>query len=129
VIYSSASSALISSLKQSVEKGDTTAVEKAIASKSARQEIGTFQRNDRPVLAKIEWREGLYAEENNGTQYLVHVKSIVPPGALSFEEARTSVISDYQDYLEKNWIEQLRKKYPVKVNAKVKNYVLEKLKP
>jgi len=128
VIFSTTSANVIENLKQSVEKSDTLSIQKILASRTVRQETGTFQRTDRPVLAKIDWRVGLYAVENNGTQYLVHVKSMVSPGALSFEEARTSVVSDYQDYLEKTWIEQLKKKYPVKVNVKTKNYVLEKLK-
>jgi peptidyl-prolyl cis-trans isomerase SurA len=59
--------------------------------------------------------------------YLVQLKEIVPPGPLSFEEARASVVSDYQDNLEKEWLEQLRKKYPVKVNDKAKKNVVEKL--
>jgi peptidyl-prolyl cis-trans isomerase SurA len=53
---------------------------------------------------------------------------MIPPGALSFEDARASVISEYQNELEKNWLESLRKKYPVKVNDKTKNNVVEKLK-
>ena len=34
----------------------------------------------------------------------------------SFEDARGLVINDYQGALEKQWVEELRKKYPVKIN-------------
>ena len=34
------------------------------------------------------------------------------------EDVKGKVISEYQDYLDKNWIEQLRLKYPVTINKK-----------
>jgi peptidyl-prolyl cis-trans isomerase SurA len=34
----------------------------------------------------------------------------------NFEDAKGMVINDYQNVVEKNWIETLRKKYPVKIN-------------
>ncbi len=37
----------------------------------------------------------------------------------SLDDARGYVIAEYQDYLEKKWNEQLRKKYPVKVEEPV----------
>lgn len=37
----------------------------------------------------------------------------------SYEEARGLVINEYQNHLENLWIEQLKKKYPVKVNDAV----------
>ena len=43
------------------------------------------------------------------------------PGNLqrSFDEARGLVINDYQNILEERWINELKKKYPVKVNEEV----------
>jgi peptidyl-prolyl cis-trans isomerase SurA len=57
----------------------------------------------------------------------VEVKQLVPPGIRSFDEARAQVISDYQDYLEKSWVRQLRDKYRVKINNKGKKFVLAEL--
>jgi len=37
----------------------------------------------------------------------------------NFSDARGLVINDYQLVLEKKWLDQLRKKYPVKVNETV----------
>jgi len=48
---------------------------------------------------------------------------------MSFEEARPAIISDYQVFLEKMWLEQLRKRYTVKVNEKGKQYILQQLRP
>jgi peptidyl-prolyl cis-trans isomerase SurA len=127
VSYSSGTSSVISALKGYVEKNDSVNIQKIIQAKSARQEAGVFQKEDRPALSKIDWKPGLYAVEANRMYYLVQLKEIVPPGPLSFEEARTSVVSDYQDNLEKEWLEKLRKKFPVKVNDKAKKNVLEKL--
>lgn len=36
-----------------------------------------------------------------------------------YEDERGKVVTDYQDYLEKQWIERLREKYPVVVNEEV----------
>lgn len=128
VLYSSGSPEMIATLKQYVEKNDSISIQKLIKAKSVRQEVGTFQKTDRPVLSKIEWKPGLYAAENSGISYLVQVKEMKPPGPLTFDEARASIISDYQDYLEKAWLEQLKLKYPVKVNEKAKKYVVQELK-
>jgi len=69
----------------------------------------------------------LHEAESDGLFYLVEVKRLIAPGIKTFEEARAQVISDYQDYLEKNWVQGLRKKYPVKVNKKGKKFVLAEL--
>jgi peptidyl-prolyl cis-trans isomerase SurA len=45
----------------------------------------------------------------------------------SFEDARGLVINDYQQFVEEQWIAELRKKYPVKVNEAVLNEILHSL--
>ncbi len=40
-------------------------------------------------------------------------------------DARGAVTADYQSELEKKWVEELRKRYPVKINKKI----LKKVKP
>lgn len=43
----------------------------------------------------------------------------------NFAEARGLVVNDYQTVLEKQWVDQLRKKYPVKINEAVFNEMLK----
>jgi peptidyl-prolyl cis-trans isomerase SurA len=86
-----------------------------------------YERKDSKVIDRISWSVGLQQVELDGQFYLVEVKRLVAPGVKSFEEARSSVISDYQDYLEKQWLIELRKKFPVKMNNKAKKLVLAEL--
>ena len=41
------------------------------------------------------------------------------PGQKTFADARGDVVSDFQDAIDKKWIGELKKKYPVKVNEAV----------
>jgi len=62
----------------------------------------------------------LSVNENDGTATFVIIHKLYPANEQrNFEEARGLVINDYQNYLEEKWIEQLKKKYPVKVNQPV----------
>jgi len=49
------------------------------------------------------------------------------PSIKTFEAARGSVINDYQQYLEDNWIAVLKKKYPVVVNAQTWKAILAEM--
>ena len=50
----------------------------------------------------------------------IKILQLYPAGQQrSFEEARGLVINEYQNHLEEKWIEELKKKYPLKVNDTV----------
>lgn len=55
------------------------------------------------------------ANENNNYKFY-YVVGMVGPEPKSLKEAKGLVTSDYQNYLEKEWIKSLRLKYPVTVN-------------
>lgn len=57
----------------------------------------------------------------DGSITFVRINKIVAPAPKTLDEARGYVISAYQDQLEKQWIEELHKKYPVVVNQQVFN--------
>lgn len=52
-----------------------------------------------------------------GTYTVVVAKQVYAgPGQKSLDEARGYVVAEYQDFLEKDWNEKMRRDYPVKVN-------------
>jgi len=127
VLYSSATEENIKELKELLEKGDTTTAESFLQAKRIKREAGVFQKTDKAVLANLPWQPGLYAAQNSGMYYLVRIIEILPAGPASFEEARPDVISDYQNYLEQQWINSLKVKFPVAINEKGKKYMAKKL--
>jgi peptidyl-prolyl cis-trans isomerase SurA len=127
IIYSSASKDVISRLRDKIASSDTVKLADFVTINKIRQEGGAFEREEKSILSKMNWAEGLQTSETNGMYYLAWIRRILPPGQKTFEEARPAVISDYQNHLEKVWLEALKKKYPVKLNAKGKTYVFEKL--
>jgi peptidyl-prolyl cis-trans isomerase SurA len=57
--------------------------------------------------------------EHNNKFYVLKVSEVIPSGPKSLKEARGLITSDYQNLLEKLWLEELNKKYTVKVNSEV----------
>ena len=56
----------------------------------------------------------------DNTTNFVKVLQLFPAGQQrNFNEARGLVINEYQNYLEQKWVEELKKRYPVKVNEAV----------
>jgi peptidyl-prolyl cis-trans isomerase SurA len=129
MIYSSNSKDVVAQLKNMLTAGDDKSAEDLVSRQKVKVESGYFKKEDKAVLQKVPWEKGLYPVENNGMYYLAWLKDILPPGPMSFEEARPAIISDYQVFLEKMWLEQLRKRYTVKVNEKGKQYILQQLRP
>lgn len=126
-LFSATTPEVLEQVKNAIETKDSTSLDEWIKTRRARKESGVFQRDDRPILAKVPWTEGLHTTENNGMYYLVRILKRVPPGPMTFEEARALVIADYQTHLEKKWINDLKRKYPIKINEKGKQYIFKQL--
>ncbi len=83
---------------------------------------GKFQKGENEIIDAITWQKGLSANMNrNNSVVFVDVVNIIEPTPKSLDEARGIIAADYQSYLEKQWIQDLRAKYPVSVNEDVLN--------
>jgi peptidyl-prolyl cis-trans isomerase SurA len=91
---------------------------------SARVELSQI-----PVNSTTNFVPGLITEpvinRGDGTAVFAYILKIYPAGQQrSFEDARGLVINDYQSYLEKKWIEKLKRKYAIRINEKVFQSIL-----
>ena len=81
-----------------------------------RIETGIFEKGENIFVDNLIWNEK-NTQENSAVVLLKG--EILKPDNKKFDECRGMVISDYQDYLDKEWIESLRKKYNIIINSEV----------
>ncbi|HZY78310.1 MAG TPA: peptidylprolyl isomerase [Cyclobacteriaceae bacterium] len=125
-IYSSSDKGFLQEVKEKSAKGDSVSQADMKKFKSVTS-FRAFSKGDNKVVDMVPWSAGVHEAEADGMYYLVEIERLLPPGIKSFQEARASVISDYQEDLEKKWVADLRKKYPVKVNKKTVKTVIQQL--
>ena len=64
---------------------------------------------------------------HNNSYSFVRVLNLVENDPKPIDEVRGQLISDYQDYLEQEWIQRLRQKYKVNINKSVYQQVISNL--
>ena len=71
----------------------------------------------------MEWKAGAVSQSEPNPQAqkfkIVKIESLLEPRIKTLAEARGYVVADYQDYLETQWVEELRKTYDVDIDRKV----------
>ena len=88
---------------------------------------GTWTRGDDMEMEKITWSAGTHETTLDGLPAIIIVNKITPPSPLPLSDIRGELISEYQDYLEKAWIRQLKEKYSVKIDKNVLDEVRKEL--
>ena len=88
---------------------------------SGRYELGQI-----PVIDRTNFTEGLITAPVPSTQdssatFAYIIKLRAAREQKKFEDAKGAVINDYQSYLENKWVDELKQKYPLKINKKVFN--------
>ena len=94
-----------------------------------RNEFGKFEEGENAWAdrAFVALRSGELVPDKNGLLVLetteggdqiilVHVKEHMQPTPKTLDECRGAAIASYQDHLEKEWIMELKRKYPHKIN-------------
>ena len=91
----------------------------------AKIEVRTFERGQSPSSPTLDamsvWKKGISGPiaEKDGKFSVVKIVNVMPAAPKKLEEARGFVIADFQTLLEKNWLTELRAKYPVKIETAV----------
>ncbi len=78
---------------------------------------GVWEKNENPVVDYYYWNGPLPKDWNNRTGFIQG--KMAPPEPKLLDEVRGYHIADYQQYLEDQWIKELRKKYKIKINHKL----------
>ncbi len=87
-------------------------------------QTGRFSRGENDQIDAVAWQPGRYESQQDDRKVLVHIKQVLPAGNQLLSEVKGLVISDYQEELEKQWVQQLKTKYDVVVNEKAVSNVI-----
>lgn len=94
---------------------------------SVRITPGKFEKGDNKIVDGVEWKSGNFKQINSDVDdevTFVRIREILPPQPKELNEARGLATADYQEYLEQEWIKQLKAKYPVVINKEVLQQLL-----
>lgn len=86
-----------------------------------------YQKGENVNAETMEWKEGVinkFESSVDNTTQIIKIIEVRPAEPKAFKEAKGLITSAYQAELETLWLQQLKEKYPVKVNEKI----LEKIK-
>ena len=81
--------------------------------------LETFEEGRRSELLRNEWKPGTYAHSAEHGYKIYVVEQITNPGLKTLQEARGYYITDYQNELEQELNDRLRRKYNVKIHQDV----------
>ena len=92
--------------------------------------VGTFEEGAEALHKDMKMQVGVSDIVKEGEYYFVtKVTKLLAAGPKTLDEARGKVINDYQQYLEENWVKDLRNEFSVKVNQDVFERVKKQLHP
>jgi peptidyl-prolyl cis-trans isomerase SurA len=124
VIYTCANEEIANKLRKMLESGKSPSEAAAELNQGTQLNLqtegGLFAREEREVLGKINWTEGLSVNvPMNGQVMVVDIEELLNKSPKKLSEARGLVTSEYQNFLDKQWVDELRKSRKYKINTEV----------
>lgn len=124
-IYYCANPVIAKSLKKDIKKKMTDAALLEKYNKESQLNLkivsGKLTPADSDVLSKYTPEKAGMSKDiaENGQIVIIKTNAILEPMPKTIAEARGVITSDYQNFLEQNWLEELHKKYKVEINKDV----------
>ncbi|MBX7051571.1 MAG: peptidylprolyl isomerase [Flavobacteriales bacterium] len=125
VIYTCANQDIAKELRKMLAQGMDKAAIAGELNKNSQLNLqieeGIYAREDRKILGQVDWKTGISKDvtDADGQVLIADIKVIRPVMNKKLEEAKGLITSDYQTWLEQEWIKQLRNKHKYSVNKDV----------
>jgi peptidyl-prolyl cis-trans isomerase SurA len=103
----------------------TQALGEKVVADSARYELNQIPNGSNSKIKPGMITTPVINKTDNSISFAYIYKVYMQPGLRSFEEAKGLLINDYQTELEKQWVQELKQKYPVHVNENVLQSLLK----
>jgi peptidyl-prolyl cis-trans isomerase SurA len=88
----------------------------------------TFEKGKNKAIEPLGWKAATLGDNKQGTDKnwsFMKIEKIMPKMSKTLKEARGYVVADYQEYLEKQWMDDLAKTYKVVVNKDVLDSIVK----
>ncbi len=124
ILITAATAKLAKEVSDMINKGQSTRQVLDKFTTQLQTDSGRYELSQIPVLEKTNFVTGLatapMVNETDGTASFAVILKLYPGNQQrSFVESRGLIVNDYQAQLEEQWLTELRRKYPVKVNEQV----------
>ncbi|GGI57251.1 peptidylprolyl isomerase [Winogradskyella haliclonae] len=132
IIASSGDKAIAKSVQNLVKSGKTQEeIKKALNSNDKQNVIftsGVFEVSNSKLPKDMELVTGVSdIYEHNQAYHVINIKEILLSGNKTLEDAKGSVVNDYQNKIEEDWLLKLREKFKVDVDKKVLKQLKSKI--
>ncbi|PQB03947.1 foldase protein PrsA [Aureitalea marina] len=123
-IFSASDGTVLEEVSNRLRSGENAEEIRAALNNSDKVKVlytsGVYEAGDSRLPDSYQMKEGVSSVLSTEDNFVLVVgKSVLPAGPKSLEEARGQVLSDYQVKMEEDWMEQLRKRYPVEIDRQV----------
>ena len=125
VVYSCLDAAAAKQVRAMLKKGKTVKEIQMAVNKTSQLNLQVeeklFTKGENEYVTK-NWNPAVSADivsEKDKRIIIVSVNKLMKPDVKSYLDSKGMVTADFQNYLEKEWIDALKKKYPVTIDQKV----------
>ena len=89
---------------------------------------GVFEEGSEALPKNLKFVTGVSEILKEGEYYFVaKVNKVIPASGKTLEESKGKAVNDYQQFLEQNWVDDLKKEFTVKINQDVFENVKKQL--
>lgn len=87
---------------------------------------GIYEKGSNEFVDRVTWEKGKSELQDKDRLVLVVIDGILQSRQKTYKETRGKVIANYQAYLENEWLDGLKKEYPVQINQEVIDQLVSK---